>query len=313
MADDAKLIRIGVFYDGNFFHHVSNYYNFQHERRSRISISGLHDFIRQRIAFEEGVDARYCQIVDAHYFRGRYRAREAEERDTLLGERKFEDVLIGEGVITHYLPLSPQGEKGIDVWLALEAFELAMYKKFTVTALVAGDSDFMPLVRKLNTLGTRVMLIGCDFEYSDAVNTRRETKTAQALINEVTYPVLLNQEIDDRKHRNDPMINSLFIPRRDPAMDPPPLRLERPTPSYGFVPLSSEREHGSVKAIKQGFGFIAPDTGGDDVFFSYADLADIEFAELQIGDRVEYTLGRNDRGFVAKDVRVSTTPLEMEV
>ena len=69
----GKLTRIGVFYDGNFFFHVSNYYHYYHERHSRISISGLHAFIRDEVAKCENTDARYCQIVDAHYFRGRLR------------------------------------------------------------------------------------------------------------------------------------------------------------------------------------------------------------------------------------------------
>ncbi|MEX1187886.1 MAG: cold-shock protein, partial [Bacteroidia bacterium] len=29
------VTRIGVFYDGNYFLHVSNYYNYFHERRRR--------------------------------------------------------------------------------------------------------------------------------------------------------------------------------------------------------------------------------------------------------------------------------------
>ena len=40
-ALDGKLTRIGIFYDGNFFFHVSNYYHYHHERRARISIGGL--------------------------------------------------------------------------------------------------------------------------------------------------------------------------------------------------------------------------------------------------------------------------------
>ena len=66
-----KLTRIAVFYDGNYFAHVSNYYNYEHERKERLSISGLHEFIRNRVAEEEQVDSRFCQIVDAHYFRER--------------------------------------------------------------------------------------------------------------------------------------------------------------------------------------------------------------------------------------------------
>src|SRR5262245_53589537 len=114
---DSKLTRIGVFYDGSFFSHVSNYYQYHHDRRSRISVSGLHDFIRDEVAKCEHSDARYCQIVDAHYFRGRLSASEADNRDMLYRERVFDDVLVREGVTTHYLPLGPQGEKGIDVWL----------------------------------------------------------------------------------------------------------------------------------------------------------------------------------------------------
>lgn len=33
-----RLIRIGIFYDGNFFSVVSNYYNYHHPRKARISI-----------------------------------------------------------------------------------------------------------------------------------------------------------------------------------------------------------------------------------------------------------------------------------
>ena len=156
---DTRLTRIGVFYDGNFFFHVSNYYHYHHDRRARISVAGLHEFVRHQVADSEGCDVRYCQIVDAHYFRGRPRALDAEQRGVLLRERVFDDVLVREGVVTHYLPLGPEGEKGIDVWLSLEAYELAIYKRFDVSVLVACDGDFLPLVRKLNTIGTRVMLL----------------------------------------------------------------------------------------------------------------------------------------------------------
>jgi hypothetical protein len=75
-----KMLKIGVFYDGNYFLHVSNYYNYDHPRRRRLSISGLHDFVRHQVAQEEGVDFRLSQIVDAHYFRGRLNAYEAASR-----------------------------------------------------------------------------------------------------------------------------------------------------------------------------------------------------------------------------------------
>ena len=177
-TNKQKLTRIGVFYDGNYFLHVSNYYAYHHERRSRISIAGLHEFVRQHIADEDDKDFALCQIVDAHYFRGRLSAQEASnEGNRLYYDRLFDDILMMEGVTTHYLPVrTVQGyrqERGIDVWMALEAFELTLHKQFDVVVLIASDSDFVPLVRKLHTLGVRVMVLTWDYEFYDEEGRRR--------------------------------------------------------------------------------------------------------------------------------------------
>ena len=50
------LLRIGVFYDGQYFYHVSNYYAYQHERKSRISISGLHKYNKKEVSIITGSD-----------------------------------------------------------------------------------------------------------------------------------------------------------------------------------------------------------------------------------------------------------------
>jgi hypothetical protein len=143
----AKLLEQGVSQSNYLYHH---------QRRTRINITGLHDFIRKQVAAFEGIDERYCQIVDAHYFRGPFSAREAQSRNQLYGERLFDDVLVREGVTTHYLPISTEKETGIDVWFALEAFEQAIYKRFNICVLIACDGDYVPLARKLNTVGARV-------------------------------------------------------------------------------------------------------------------------------------------------------------
>jgi cold shock CspA family protein len=295
MDGNKRLTKIGVFYDGNFFFHVSNYYHYHHDRRARVSVSGLHEYIRHQVAESEGCDVRYCQIVDAHYFRGRPRAQDAEQRGVLLKERAFEDVLVREGVVTHYLPLSPEGEKGIDVWFALEAYELAIYKHFDVAVLVAGDGDFLPLVRKLNTLGTRVMLLAWDFKYFDAAGQERETRTAQSLLDEVSYPMMMHQVIDDRSKRSEPLVNALFVPQKSIASAAPVL---------AATPSSSESHGGVIQSLKSGFGFITPDNGGANLFFFHAQVVNTDFNELRIGDPVKYALGSNDRGPCAIDVHL---------
>lgn len=302
------LVKIGVFYDGHYFFHVSNYYAYHHARRSRISIAGLHDFIRQEVARCEQTDARRCHIVDAHYFRGRPFA-SSDNSDQVLKERKFDDVLVQEGVVTHYLPLSPQGsEKGIDVWLALEAYELAVYKRLEVAVLVASDGDFVPLARKLHTLGTRVMVLAWDFTWSDERDgeaREHETRTAQSLLDEATYPVMMHDILDDRSRQSDPVIRNLFLPSRE--RDPIPARPDAALKTYSS--LSKEGGTGRIQALKEGFGFITPEDGGDNLFFYRGDVAHPDFSLLYVGMRVRYQMGRNNQGPCAVQVEAMEEPV----
>ena len=305
LPNTQKLSRIGIFYDGNYFRRVSNFYSNSHARRARISIEGLHNFIRSRVAREEETDIKFTQIVDAHYFKGRFKAREAEERDILYQERSFEDVLMYEGVTTHYLPKGRDGEKGIDVWLALEAFEMAIYKRFDVLALIAADGDFLPLVRKLNTLGTRVMLLGWDFSFTDNNGNLRETRTSQMLFNEATYPVRMHEVIDDPDNENNPTVAGLFHrPEYRPPQPPviPAPVMSQPTSVPGPAPDIGSIQHGRIANLKETYGFITPDAGGDNIFFPFSSLPPGDAQKLRQGMRVsfEYTMG--DRGPIAPKV-----------
>src|SRR4029453_11567616 len=171
-SNGRPALKVGVFYDGSYFTHVSNYYNYVHPQRRRIHIGGLHDFIRQQLARIEGTDPNLCHIIDAHFFRGRFAAREAREKpDQLYYDRVFDEVLMYNGVQAHYLPLRDMAgrkkEKGIDVLMALETYELCMLKRYDVVVLIASDGDHVPLVRKLHALGCKTMLMGWDFEFTD--------------------------------------------------------------------------------------------------------------------------------------------------
>lgn len=295
MEKDNKLTRIGVFYDGNYFLHVSNFYTYYHERKCRLNINGLHHFIKEKVAKEEGIDARKCQIVDAHYFRGRLSAIEAKEKgNTLFNDRLFDDILSAEGVTTHYLPLkNKQGggkqEKGIDVWLALEAFEQSFYKRFSVLVLIAGDGDYVPLIKKLNTLGTRVMVLSWDFEFTnEETGKTMKTQTSQELLEEVTYPVAMHEIIDNRVSKSDPLINGLFVSKSTVYKAP-----ELP---------KKERLVGVINNVLQGYGFI--EHFPQNLFFHFSDVSgDADFNELRQGDRVSFTIEPGNKGKdVAKNV-----------
>ncbi|AMJ64388.1 cold-shock protein [Hymenobacter sp. PAMC 26628] len=315
---NSPLIRVGVFYDGNYFLKISDYYYFQHERKARISLEGLHEFIRHQVAEEEDVDVRLAQITDAHFFRGRLSATEARDKDRLFHDRLLDDILMNLGVSTHYMPLKTRDgrlqEKGIDVWLSLEALELALHKTLDVVVLIAGDSDYVPLIRKLNTVGTRVMLLNWDFKYEDFKGETRVTRASQQLLEQVTYPVAMHAVIDRGLTAQDEVVEALFVSQSEPAAfapstmatasaAPKPARPNGPTAAgpVGTTGMST------IKNLKNGFGFVVMPP--NNLFFSYADLTEGDFNDLREGDWVEFTVGRNHRDEdCARNVRKVTAP-----
>ena len=275
------VLRIGIFYDGYYFYKISNFYKYEHEKYSRISISGLHEFIRHETAGLTGIDIRRCQIIDAHYFKGRSSARELGEK--VQSERVFDDILMRENIVSHYLPLRYAGEgsapqeKGIDVWLALEAYELAIYKHFDILVLIAGDGDYVPLVRKLHTLGTQVMLLCWDFSFHNENGDLMETRTSRQLLSEVFFPVQMYQRIQEDKSD---LVKGLFVTERfhEPVLSAP-ISHEETTEEYVSTIFN---------VSPNGFGFIK-DEGKNNIFFHYSTLTNCDFSDLKPGMKVRYT------------------------
>jgi uncharacterized LabA/DUF88 family protein/cold shock CspA family protein len=337
---NSPLIRVGVFYDGNYFLKISDYYYFQHERKARISLEGLHEFIRHQVAEEEDVDVRLAQITTSHFFRGRLSATEARDKDRLFHDRLLDDILMNLGVCTHYMPLKTRDgrlqEKGIDVWLSLEALEMALHKTLDVVVLIAGDSDYVPLIRKLNTVGTRVMLLNWDFKYEDFKGETRVTRASQHLLEQATYPVAMHAVIDRGLQEQDEVVENMFVTQSEPAAFAPStsgfsygnaatatpaaastaapaisgtaaapkvVRTSGPTAAgpVGTVGIST------IKNLKNGFGFVVMPP--NNLFFSYADLSEGDFNDLREGDWVEFTVGRNHRDEdCARNVRKVAAP-----
>lgn len=160
-------VSIAVFFDGGYLAKVNEALDEQFS--VRINFRKLFEFLRNKIATVYKLDYDDCHIVEAHYFRGRFRADDAEANDLLYSERRFEDTLIENDVIFHYKHLRNVDnsehqviEKGIDVWFALEAYELSLYREFDVVVLMTGDADHEMLVKKLKAIKTRVVLLTWD-------------------------------------------------------------------------------------------------------------------------------------------------------
>ena len=289
MNSPCGSCRIGVFYDGNFLLHASNYYNYIHPVKRRLSLGGLHNFIRHRVAEEEGIEPSKCQIAQAHYFKGRLNAAEVAQRgNQLYNDRVFDDILMSEGIQPHYLPLrNLQGkkeERGIDVWLSLEAYELAMTGRIDTVVLIVSDTDYTPLMRKLTGLGLRIMLLSWEFEYVNDDGVKMVTKTSHELLSLATYPVAMHDVINYGVQQNNPLISEMFV-----APDP-----SRQAREQTF-------ETSEILSLKNGFGFIK--YPNNNLFFHYQDVVG-EFADLNVGDPVEFTIEQNQqKQDVAKNVR----------
>ena len=311
---EKDICRIAVFYDGAYFFKVSSYYLYQHERRARLSFRGVHDFIISEVAQREGIAPSRCQIVDAAYFQGRLTAQQASEQDRLFSDRVFEDALTRADIalFQQHLAFRPDGsfeEKRIDVWLALEAYEMTSLKNYDVCVLITGDGDFVPLVRKLNTLGARVMLLGWEFEYEREDGRMMRTQVSTGLIDRVNYPVLMKPLIDDRARRHDSVIDSLFL-NQSPTSGEWEWRSSHRDSGPRTLPpdfVEGVECHGTIINLiaSKGYGFIKPSTGSDNYFFHASDLLDIGIDDLRYDDKVTFVTARGEKGIVAKNVRLS--------
>lgn len=296
MSSPLESRRIGVFYDGNFLLHASNYYNYIHPVRRRLSLGGLHNFICHRVAEEEGVAPQRCRIAEAHYFRGRLNAAEAAQRgNQLYNDRVFDDILMSEGIHPHYLPLrnllGKKEERGVDVWLSLEAFELALRDRLDVVVLIVSDTDYTPLLRKLTALGVRIMLLSWEFEYVNDDGVKMVTKTSHELLSLATYPVAMHDVINCGVRQDNPLIEEMFV-----AADHNRQNHREKT-----------FETSEILSLKNGFGFIR--YPNNNLFFHYQDVHG-EFSDLNVGDPVEFTIEQNQqKQDVAKNVR-KLTPAE---
>lgn len=222
----VNLTKIGVFFDGRYFSGASAYYLHYHERRARISVGGIRNYVTHQVAAEEGVEPRHCRIVEAHLFAGRISAFDARGRedDVLFRERLWDDILHKEDVTAHYMPMGMRGEKGIDVSLALECYEAVVLKGLDVVVLVTGDGDFVPLVRKLNARGVRVMVIGWTYSYVDGSGRERGATMSRTLAGEATYPVRMDELIAgyaDLPEAQRGLVDDLFLKRRVDQEDVP--------------------------------------------------------------------------------------------
>lgn len=249
-----------MFYDGTWFAHVSDFYATKHHRAARLALGGLHDSLRWYIHSAAGLDLDDCEVVQAHYVRGR----------SATPSTAFDTVLANADVTRHDLELHDGKEKGVDVYLALEAWERATTTPLECVALLTGDADFTPLVTRLVDRGVRVVVPVLDTEDAGgpALHTAVQLRAATA---------------------DAPTFDELFAPSDH---DDYPLRFPF-VRSAGAASAPSTTAGGRWRGIVTGWrpgqthGFITDSTGGS--WFASRDELPDGYDDLAIDTPVSFT------------------------
>lgn len=192
---------IGLFIDGGYYAKINE--ALEENMSLNINVGKLMTFIREKIADISKSEVSECHITESHYFRGRYRVNDANTKHLLYSERKFEDSLIENDVIFHYKHLREvqKGgnvtviEKGVDVWFALEAYELSTIRKFDYVVLITGDADHEMLIKKLKALKIHTVLLTWDVSDDESTSTSRFLKDEACTHVEINKLVSQNKEL----------------------------------------------------------------------------------------------------------------------
>lgn len=200
----AENLSIGVFIDGGYYAKINE--GLARTHKGTVNLKNLLKVIPELIGKEYGIDRKILYVTEAHYYRGRFRAKDAEKRNLLLEEREFEDVLIENDVLCHYKHLreAPGGgiiEKGIDTWFALDTYELTLYRNLNYVVLISGDADYEMLARKLKALKTHVLLLTWDPAHTGS--------TSRFLSEEVCTHIDIGKLLTDSKELADRLISRL--------------------------------------------------------------------------------------------------------
>ncbi|MFN3952508.1 MAG: cold shock domain-containing protein [Thermaurantimonas sp.] len=320
--------RIGVFIDGNYLNHTSNFYNYTHPKHRRLHLGGLLNYIRYWIAQTTESDRRLVKIVESHYFRIRINVFEASNRgNQLFYDRQLDDILSYENICPHYIVYRQNNNTrketpSMEAKLSLEILDACYRQNIDAVALIANDGAYSDVAIKATALGIPVFLFHWEYEYQNDEGLEIAVRTSHNLMDACSYVVNLSELIDKQKS-TDYLLDKIFVSDRDinshhheaenddsvgESQDYEPdseqdtyMNVNSIHQSVTFKNGKLDYE-GEILTLKNGYGFIK--YPNNNLFFHHSDVLNAEFQELQPGEKVIFTVAKNDQGQeVAKEVR----------
>ncbi|WYD80855.1 MAG: NYN domain-containing protein [Candidatus Electrothrix gigas] len=206
---DKSLCRIGVFYDGTYFTRAQFYF-YVDRGLGWLVFTPFHELIEFFLREKEQGYFNY-RVVYAGWYQGLFTTTQSDDKQRRIDRNRHID-LIHAGVEPKFVPMSQtQGEKGVDITMALDALQVGLEGKIDIAVLVTGDGDFIPLVRALMKNGIRVATVYFEYE-----SKQWKSFANERLLNVSNYVLNINKYENDRK-ANNTLFRGLFRQQETPV------------------------------------------------------------------------------------------------
>ena len=184
-----KIVKLMI--DGNYAFHIHKYIK---NNNKYIDWNAFKEFIKDYILRTEN---QVDQIVfDSKYFVGTPKHTTDTDRDFMYNTLDHSDIR----KIANQLKSNGSNgfkEDAVDVALAIESiadyYEARDENKYSHFVILAGDSDFVPLINKLKSYGIKTILV-----YIDFTNGSEVTKCSQILLEKVDERIDLQSLLTER-------------------------------------------------------------------------------------------------------------------
>lgn len=317
-----SMTRVALFIDGGYWCAVQAFHRRCPGRPGPHSLASLLSFVTSTVAGLEQIPPSDCIITEKHYFRGYLGTDLLEERGKLRQQSLLHDELLSLGIQPHFWPMpGGQHEKGVDVALALEAYKAVAERHADLVVLVAGDGDYVPLVQQIRCRDGRVVVLAWDFDYTDRLGERRNSRVSAALVRESWRRV----QVDQYREPVAPVIEpACIVETRNQTAGG---SAATPRPECGVEPLDGTEVQGiditadllsglggrgtrtgQIQSLHEdSYGFIRDSAGiSTNWFFHRRGLIGVAYEDLQVGADVEFGIGYNHQGPIAEGVSLRT-------
>lgn len=293
---------VAIFYDGNYLSRVSKYYGSNNIVKYKLNLSALHQYIIDEAEAIANDVLSDIYVASAHYYRNRHSAAEAIHRkNQLYRDRITDDVLRSENIESHYAPYSQCDASFVCSWLSLDLLDEHNVKNFDFVVLVVGDSSYISIINKLKSKGVDTMVVGWDVVMFG--DNAIDIKTDERLFSAATYTIVVNVALDQTPDKLGGLLSPIAGRSQEIKYGTPSVEIETDESED-----TGEREISEVLTLKTNYGFIS--FPNNNLFFRAQDYIG-DFAELTVGDTVEFVVEQNEDGeSTAKKVQKAVSNLQ---